>query len=87
MSAIGNVVAAAPQHAGEFLPTPAKGCGDEDLLVHNSVRKALDGIKPEEIVISAMSILPTYKAGASFFFVEHAFTFDLFSKRKRIPFV
>ena len=87
MIAIGVVVAAAPQHAGEFLSTLAEGCGDEDFLVHNSVRKALDGIKPDEIVISAMSILPAYKAGASFFFVEHAFTFDLLSKSKRIPFV
>ena len=87
MEAIGGVFAAAPQHAGEFLSTLAEGCGDEDFLVHNSVRKALDGIKPDEIVISAMSILPTYKVGASFFFAEHAFTFDLLSKRKRIPFV
>ena len=87
MEAIGGVLAAAPQHAGEFLPMLAEGCVDEDLLVHNSVRKALGGIKPDEIVISAMSILPAYETGASFFFVEHAFTFDLLSKRKRIPFV
>ena len=76
-----------PHHAGEFLSTLAKACDDEDFLMHNSVRKALDGIKPDEIVISAMSILPAYKVGASFFFAEHAFTFDLLSKRKRIPFV
>ena len=76
-----------PQHAGEFLPTLAKRSGDEDSVVRGSARKALSKIKPEDIVISAMSILSAYNAGLSFFFVHHAFTFDLSTKRKIISFV
>ena len=87
MAAVGHVLAAAPQHAGEFLPTLAKGGGDVDDNVRNAARKAVNGINPGEIVISAMSILPTSKAGLSFFFVKHSFTFDLLARRKTIPFI
>ena len=87
MKAIDRVVAAAPQLAGEALPTLAKGCVDEDSDVRNAARTALSGIKLEKVVHSAMSILPAYKYGLSFFFVQHAFTFDLPAKRKIVPFV
>ncbi len=87
MEAIGRVVAAVPQHAGEVLPTLAKGCDDEYSDMRNAARAALGGIKLEKVVHSAMSILPAYKYGLSFFFVQHAFTFDLPAKRKIVPFV
>ena len=87
MASVGRVVAAAPQHAGEFLPTLANRCGDEDPNLRNAARKAVNAINPEEIVISALSILPTYKAGLSFLFMKHSFTFDLLARRKTIPFI
>ena len=87
MEAIGRVVAAAPQYAGALLPSLAKGCVDENSVVRNAARTALSGIKLEKVVHSAMSILPAYKYGLSFFFVQHAFTFDLPAKRKIVPFV
>ena len=85
MAAIGSVVAAAPQHAAESLPMLSKGCDDEYWNVRSSARKVLSGIKPEEIVISAMSIFPAYKPEISFFFVQHSFTFDVSTKHKTVP--
>ena len=86
MHAIAHVVAAAPQHAGAILPLMATGCGDEELVVRNAARPALKRIVPEKVVLSAMSILPAYNSGISFFFVKHSFSFDPLSKRKTIPF-
>ncbi len=87
MDAVGRVVAAAPQHAGEVLPTLTKGCVDEESYVRRAARTALDGIKPEKVVFSAMSILPAYKASLFFFFVQHAFTLDPSTRRKTVAFV
>ena len=87
MEAVSRVVAAAPQHAAELLPTLAKGCVDEDSYVRIAARTALDGIKPERVVFSAMSILPAYRASLLFFFMQHAFTLDLSTRRKTVPFV
>ena len=87
MDAIGRVVEAAPEHAGDTLPTLAKGCGDEDSHARHVARTALDGIKPEKIVFSAISILPAYKTSLFFFFVEHAFTLDPSTRRKTVAFV
>ncbi len=87
MVAIGRVVAAAPQHAADILPTLAKGCVDEYSDVRFAARTALDGIKPEKVVFSAMSILPAYRASLLFFFVPHTFTLDLSTRRKTVAFV
>ena len=85
MEAIGRVVVAAPQHAGEVLPALAKGCVDKDSEVRIAARTALDEIKPEKVVFSTMSILPEYRASLFFFFVQHAFTLDPSTNRKRVP--
>ena len=88
MEAIGRVVAAAPDHAGEVLPTLAKGCVDENSDVRNSTKTALNRIKHEEIVLSAMSILPAYKAGGSLFcFLSRSFTLNPLTKRETVAFV
>ena len=88
MEAIGRVVAAASDHAAEVLPTLEKGCVDEDWVVCNSARTAFNRIKHEEIVLSAMSILPTYKAGGSLFcFLSRSFTLNPPSKRQTVAFV
>ena len=43
MEAFGRVVVAAPQHAGEVLPTLVKGCDDEDPYVR---ARAMERCRP-----------------------------------------
>ena len=72
---------------GEVLPTLAKWCVDEHSVLRIAARTALNEIKPEKAVISAMLILPDFKAGLLFFFVRHSFSFNPRTKCKTVPFV
>ena len=84
---IGRVVSAAPHHAGDLLSTLAMGCKDEDSDVRFAAKKALESIKPEELVSSAISFPSTSEGGLLFFFVQNSFTRDPFAKSIKVPFV
>ena len=84
---ISRVIAVTPEHAGEVLPTLVKKCFDDESEVRNLSRTVLTGIKPEDIVLSAISILPAFKVGLLFLFVKHSFTWDPLTKDKTVPFI
>ena len=86
VESIGRVVSAAPHHAGDLLSTLAMGCKDEDSDVRFAAKKALESVKPEELVSSAISFPSTSEGGLLFFFVQSSFTRDLFAK-SNVPFV
>ena len=87
MEAVGRVVAAAPQHAGEVLPTLAKGCVDENATVRRKAMEAVGRIELGETISSTISLLPSYKGGLLFFFVQNSFTFDSRTELETVPFV
>ena len=74
VEAIGRVVAVAPQHAGDILMILKKRCVDKDEIVCYAARTLLKAMKPETVITSSLSSLPTYESGRLFFFVQNPFT-------------
>ena len=82
--AVGRVIEVVPQYAGELLQTLAKNCSDKELSVRNAARTAIKNVKPEKLVHSSISFLPTYKGGILFLFVQNSITVDPFTKSEAV---
>ena len=84
MQFIGDIAKAAPHLAGDVLPVLQKGYSDEDSAVREAVKKALNSIRVDKIMLSNIFSTRTYKEGL-LFLLKNAYTLASTTESEEAP--